>query len=282
MTSHTGRPKKMRWRVLSYLMRTTGRSSDGIALGYTHGFDSGQMLDYVYENRAGGRYLIGKLADRSYLNAIGWRGIRSRKELLKAILLTMVQERREAGLPSTILDIASGPGRYLLETCQALSGTGSIEDVTVIGRDLDPVGLELGRQRAGSLGFTGIRYETGDACDPASLATVEPGPDIVVASGLYELLDPQQIQRSMRGVHGILPTGGRFVFTTQVNHPQLELIANVLTNRNGDPWVMECRSLAQTEGWAREAGFEVLSSRMEPVGLYGITVCEKRTERPAS
>src|SRR5262249_26770527 len=63
------------------LLKTVGNLSDGIRLGNRHGFDSGVMLDYVYKNQAGGRLLIGRLMDRIYLNAIGWRGIRLRRRL---------------------------------------------------------------------------------------------------------------------------------------------------------------------------------------------------------
>lgn len=257
-------------------MRTAGRASDGIALGYQRGFDSGPMLDYVYENRARGRMLIGRFVDRIYLDAIGWRAIRARKEVLKGILIEIIAERSRMRQKSVVLDIASGPGRYLQEVCIDLRSKGQFEDVTVICRDLDLSGLEQGRKRAAALELTAIRFEPGDACDPVSLGSVTPRPNIVVASGLYELLDPDLIRRSMLGVQQALAPGGFFVFTTQVHHPQLELIANTLTNRHGEPWVMVCRPLEEVEGWARSAGFEVLSSGIEGVGLFGITTCRKR------
>ena len=44
------------------------------------------MLDYVYRNRSSGITPLGKLIDWSYLNAIGWKGIRLRKENLERLL----------------------------------------------------------------------------------------------------------------------------------------------------------------------------------------------------
>lgn len=269
------RGKPLRWRILSLVLRTLGRTSNGISLGFTYGFDSGEMLDYVYENRARGRLLIGRLVDRVYLNAVGWRAIRARKEALKTLLSELLLERDQEGLSTTVLDIASGPGRYLQEVCLNLRAQGRMEGVTVICRDLDPVGVEQGRRRAAEFELTSFRYEEGDACDPASLLTVAPQPDIAIASGLYELLDPPLIQRSMEGVYQLLPSGGRFMFTTQVKHPQLELIANTLTNRHGQPWVMVCRPLSETEEWARQAGFTLVSSRMDDVGLFGLSLSQK-------
>jgi hypothetical protein len=98
---------------------------------------------------------------------------------------------------------------------------------------------------------------------------------VVVASGIYELLDAAAIERSLAGCHALLPAGGQIVFTTQVHHPQLELIAQVLPNRHGQPWVMECRSVAEVEGYARAAGFRDLTSRLEPFGLFAVTVGTK-------
>jgi SAM-dependent methyltransferase len=262
----------LKWRALSALLRTLGRTSDGIDLGYRRGFDSGPMLDYVYANRAHGRLLFGQLVDRIYLDTIGWRAIRARKTLLEETLRAEVAHRQQRPTGrTTILDVAAGPGRYLIETVQALGEDG----LTVICRDLDPAGLEQGRRLARAAGLGAIRYEQGNACDPASLATVEPHPDIAIASGLYELLHPDPIRRSMAGLQAILPSGGLLIFTTQVAHPQLELIANVLPNRFGRPWVMENRPLATVEAWAREAGFGQLSSRTEPHGIFAVTVARK-------
>lgn len=67
-------------------MRTLGRASQGIRLGWQTGFDSGASLDYVYENQARGHGPLGRFLDRRYLDGIGWRGIRVRKENLQRVL----------------------------------------------------------------------------------------------------------------------------------------------------------------------------------------------------
>jgi SAM-dependent methyltransferase len=263
---------RLKWRALSLVMRTVGRASDGIRLGYAQGFDSGPMLDYVYANRAGGRWLYGPLADRVYLNSIGWRAIRARKALLQEVLRREIAANRARGTATVVLDVAAGPGRYLQELVAEQAGAG---DLTVICRDLDTAGLEQGRQQAHARGLRGIRFERGDACDAASLAQVQPRPNVVVASGVYELLEPALVQRSLAGVYALLPEGGRLVFTTQVQHPQLDLIANVLVNRHGEPWVMECRAAAAVEGWATAAGFRPVATHLEPNGLYTVSMLEK-------
>ena len=62
----------LNWTVQRFFLKAISPLSRGIALGWRHGFDSGESLDYVYTNRPN------SLVDRIYLNSPGWRGIRQR------------------------------------------------------------------------------------------------------------------------------------------------------------------------------------------------------------
>jgi alpha-beta hydrolase superfamily lysophospholipase len=114
-------PGGLRFAPVRWLMKGPGRLSRGIDLGWKHGYDSGLMLDYIYENRAQGMTPLGRIIDRCYLNAIGWRGIRVRRALLEQALRRTIAQTHAAGRPVRLLDIASGPGRYVLETIQAFN-----------------------------------------------------------------------------------------------------------------------------------------------------------------
>ncbi|GAA0915575.1 class I SAM-dependent methyltransferase family protein [Nonomuraea longicatena] len=250
----------MKWWLMRLLLRTVGRLSRGIRIGYRHGFDSGTMLDYVYADRSHGALLIGRLIDRVYLNAVGWRAIRARRDLLGDVLREEISARAGRAL---ILDVAAGPGRYLLDVAREQP------DVEVVCRDLAPAGLELGRRRAAARGLTNVRFERGDAFDPAPLGRPA---DIVVVSGLYELiLDDDTIRESFVRLRDLLAPDGVLVFTTQTQHPQLEFIANVLPNRDGELWVMKCRQAEQLHAWALAAGYGDAVSRRERVGLFTVT-----------
>ncbi|WP_172383812.1 class I SAM-dependent methyltransferase family protein [Streptomyces sp. MNP-20] len=259
--------RNLKWAVLRGLLCTVGRSSAGIRIGYRHGFDSGTMLDYVYVNRARGALGVGRLVDRVYLDAVGWRAIRARRDLLQRVLREQVERR--PGRPVRVLDVAAGPGRYLHDLAAAYGP----ERVRVVCRDLAEAGLRQGESLARARGLTNVSYETGDAFEP------EPpragAPDVIVVSGLYELLlEDDTVRTSIKRLRGLLAPGGVLVCTTQTRHPQLDFIANVLPNREGRLWIMKCRNAALTEGWAREAGFETVRSRREEVGLFAVTVCE--------
>lgn len=258
---------KAKWALTRMALGTVGRLGDGVRIGYRHGFDSGTMLDYVYRNEPNGRLGVGRLIDRVYLNSVGWRAIRARRELLTEILRSEIERREDV---VRILDVAAGPGRYLQDLAEAHP-----HRVRVLCRDLATDGLRRGAAQAAERGLDNMRYERGDAFDPGPMPFLDGQPDVIVVSGLYELmLTGRVIAESMKRLRGLLAPGGILVFTTQERHPQLEFIANVLPNRDGDPWVMECREADTTEQWARDAGFTTVTSRREGVGLFAVTKAE--------
>jgi hypothetical protein len=251
-----------------HLLNTVGRSSDSIRLGLRCGFDSGEMMDRIYANRPSGRFGIGWVCDWLYLNQIGCKGLRGRKALLKGVLRHTLASQHRQGTRPVIVDIASGPANYLVETLSEVR----IPEVQAIARDLDRGGLCRGESLARSLGVSNIRYQHADALDAASLSALDPAPTLMVSSGFYEILnDDGLVRRSMGLVRQSLPDGGVFIFTTQFNHPQVELI-KALPNRAGESWVMKNRSIREVETWARAAGFSQVQTTIEPYGLFSVSV----------
>ena len=265
----TNRLKNAQWAAMRLLLGSVGRLSEGVRIGYRHGFDSGQMLDYVYVDKAHGALGVGRIIDRVYLNAVGWRAIRARHELLKDVLRKEIAER---GGDVFVLDVASGPGRCLQDLVEE-HGDGPDGSLRVECRDLDRAGLAQGEERARERGLEGISYVHGNALDPLPC---DPAPDVIVVSGLYELLlDDAVIAASVQRLRGLLAPGGVLVYTTQTRHPQLAFIANVLPNRDGTLWVMKCRPVELAEEWAAAAGCTGVASRREAVGLFTVTTARR-------
>ena len=115
---------------MKWVLKTVARASDGIRLGWRTGFDSGLTLDYVYENRPRGTAPIGRLIDRAYLTSIGWRGIRQRRVHVEQLLRQAIDRVSARGSGARVVDIAAGPGRYLLETLRSAP-----QPVTALLRD---------------------------------------------------------------------------------------------------------------------------------------------------
>ena len=114
-------PKRFSFAAQRVGLGSFCRLSRGVQVGWRTGFDSGESLDYIYENDPRGWSPFGRLIDRQYLDAIGWRGIRQRKTHLHRMIGLAIERTHAAGLPVRLLDIAAGPGRYLLEIVRSYS-----------------------------------------------------------------------------------------------------------------------------------------------------------------
>jgi SAM-dependent methyltransferase len=246
------------------LLRTVGNLSDGIRLGNRNGFDSGVMLDYVYKNQAGGRLLIGKLMDRIYLNTIGWRGIRLRKELVIQCLKGGVAEQLRRKTRIRFLDLACGGGEYDIEVLKGIPPHRVESEL----RDYKPENIAQAMQNAEAHGLKNIRFKQADAFDADNYRERW---DIIVASGFWEIIeDDRLVKECMLNAARCLDPGGRLIFTIQPDHPQLELIARTLTSHTGKPWVMRLRSLPLFQSWMNEAGLGYVSHHLEKHGIFGV------------
>lgn len=263
------------WFILQRAsLGSLGRLSQGIRIGHATGFDSGESLDYVYENKARGRLILGKIIDHFYLNAIGWRGIRQRRACMNQALRYALQAARARGMQLQLMDVAGGAGRYLLD---AMADESVGKDLKILCRDWSESALATGRKTAEHMGLSDrIEHRRGDAFDEGSLASVEPKPGIAVVSGLYELFpDNARIQRSLRGLHAAVAAGGYLIYTGQPWHPQVEMIARTLTNRDGDFWVMRRRPQGEMDALVEAAGFKKEKQWIDDFGIFTVSVARK-------
>ncbi|MEH6415796.1 bifunctional alpha/beta hydrolase/class I SAM-dependent methyltransferase [Pseudomonas sp. CGJS7] len=264
----------LRWRFVRAGLRFGGKLSEGIKLGLDTGFDSGSSLDYVYRNEARGGGPLGRMVDRNYLEAIGWRGIRVRRTHLHELLREAMRRLRAAGLPVDAVDIAAGHGRYALE---ALAGEGERAD-SIRLRDYSTLNVDKGRALIEALGAGAVaRFDQGDAFDRNALAGLDPKPTLAVVSGLYELFpDNDLVRRSLEGLAAAVPPGGFLVYTGQPWHPQLEFIARALTShRGGEAWVMRRRSQQEMDDLVRAAGFAKVDQRIDAWGIFTVSLAQR-------
>ena len=268
-------PKNLQFAMVRTSMRSLGRLSRGIRLGLETGFDSGSTLDYVYRNVAEGVTPIGTMIDRSYLDSIGWRGIRVRKENLGRAIVSAAQRLAASGHPVRIADIAAGHGRYVLEAVEKLER----RPESIFLRDYSDINVRDGTALIAEKKLQDIgRFVKADAFDEESVAAIDPRPTIGIVSGLYELFPGNaQVSASLRGMGRAVPPGGFLVYTGQPWHPQLELIARTLTShRGGSAWVMRRRTQLEMDQLVREAGFEKLDQWTDDWGIFTVSLAAKR------
>jgi len=225
--------------LLRFLMHTLGLLSNGIRIGINTGFDSGLSLDYVYKNKPSGFTLLGKLIDAGYLNSIGWKGIRQRKINIKAAINSAISDINKQNKPVRIMDIASGPGRYLLEIAKEHHQS----DLKVLIRDHDIKNINSSKAIAQELGLNNAEFLLADAFEPSSYQKQEFRPNIVIVSGLFELFsDNDLVEKAISGITSIIDDNSYVIYSGQPWHPQLELISQTLNNRDNNRWVMRRRT----------------------------------------
>ncbi len=264
-------PGGRRYVPVRWALETVGRLSEGMRLGWRTGFDSGLTLDYVYENHPRGVTPVGLLIDRAYLSSIGWRGIRQRRVHLQRLLASTIERVHAERRPAHVLDLAAGPGRYVLESIHAARAP-----VTALLRDSRAENIEAGKALCTSLGLRGVSFERGDAFDRTSVASLRPRPTIAIVSGLYELFPENAlVMASLRGLADAVEPGGYLLYTNQPWHPQLEFIARTLINRDGRPWIMRRRTQAEMDELVRTAGFRKISMEIDQWGIFSVSLAER-------
>ncbi|MBQ9351935.1 bifunctional alpha/beta hydrolase/class I SAM-dependent methyltransferase [Phyllobacterium sp.] len=266
--------KGLYWAIYRSSIRFSALFSKGLKTGVETGFDSGSTLDYVYENEPRGMGPGGRLIDKQFLNAIGWRGIRQRKLHLQELIGFALTRLKDAGHTTHILDIAAGHGRYVLDAI----AKSAVKPTSVRLQDYAPINVGAGRKSIAERGIQDIAsFHQADAFDAAELAAIQPAPDLAIVSGLYELFpDNALIKRSLGGLATSMQSGSMLIYTNQPWHPQLEMIARALTShRGGEAWVMRRRTQAEMDQLVAAAGFRKIDQLVDEWGIFTVSIAER-------
>ena len=262
------------WYTTRLSLKLGGFLSAGVKLGHETGFDSGSTLDYIYKNEARGISPVGKLIDSSYLNAIGWRGIRQRKLNIEEMMRKASSLLSNQGKPIHIMDVASGHGRYILE---AINKAETKSD-SILLRDYSNLNIEQGNTLIKEKGLGDIAsFVKADAFDSESYRRDGAMTTLGVVSGLYELFpDNKLIRQSLEGFSSAIESGGYLIYTGQIWHPQLEMIARALTShRQGQAWVMRRRTQEEMDQLVAAAGFKKIDQRIDEFGIFTVSLAQK-------
>ena len=252
---------KLEADALTELYGAPGNPSWGLVYGA--GVENYQLTD-------------GRFADRTYLDAIGWRGIRIRKQHIEALLAKAAALLRADSQPVRIMDIAAGHGRYALEAALAVNAD------HVLLRDYSELNVTGGRALIQQLGLENkAQFTLADAFDAQSIAAVTPKPTLAIVSGLYELFpENAPIQASLAGVHQALEAGAYLIYTNQPWHPQLELIARTLTSHRqkdgiNSSWIMRRRTQREMDQLVANAGFEKIDQWSDTWGIFSVSLAKR-------
>lgn len=249
-----------------WMLHHLGFLSKGMRVGLKYGFDSGMSLDYVYRNQAQGCGPIGRWIDKGYLNAIGWRGVRIRREHLIATVEERIETLKQRNEPVKILDIAGGTGNYLFDIKR------KFPEIEVVINDFSEANIAFGEAQIQQQGLQNIRFTRLDCFNKDSYRQLNFEPNIVIISGIFELFgDNELVCKAISGALSALQPGGFLVYTGQPWHPQLKMIAFVLNNHQERDWIMRRRSQRELDSLFAFYGLTKYGMKLDNFGIFTVS-----------
>lgn len=248
---------------------TIGKVSEGMAIGIKHGFDSGASLDYVYKNEPKGKLGFGKFMDKNYLEAIGWKGIRIRKQHLLQLVEEHILNLQKEGRPVKILDIAGGTGNYLFDIKE------KFPDTDIVINEFMQANIDIGEKVIKEKNYKKIRFTNFDCFDENTYHKLDFRPNITIISGIFELFgDNEMTSKAVQGVESISEQKSFIVYTGQPWHPQLKMIAYVLNNHQKKDWIMRRRSQKELDRMMAFNNVEKSKMLIDDFGIFTVSTGE--------
>ncbi|MGE6765754.1 class I SAM-dependent methyltransferase family protein [Serratia sp. NPDC071084] len=266
--------KRLYWWANKLALKHIGQYATAIKLGLKTGFDSGASLDCIYQNQPSGRYFLGKIIDRYYLNNIGFHCTRIRKMHVEELMLLAVDALVRQQKNIKLLDTAAGHGRYILETVSKIK----YPIAHILMRDFEPSNVLHGQALIRQNNLEGIAtFEQGDAFSCVDLETLPEDRTLTIVSGFYELFsDNRLVQTSLEGIAKASEQDGYLIYTTKLWNPKLEYMARVLnSHKTGEYWRLRRRTQREIDQLVSGAGFVKVTQRIDPWGMFSVTLAQK-------
>jgi Putative methyltransferase len=261
-------PRAWRFGALALASRVGALVSDGLRVGYAHGFDSGPFMAHVYANRPAGRTALGRWLDGRLLSRRTCVAFREIRELARQAVIDAIDA--QDGEAPVIADLAAGPAPYLLE------GIATRPGATAFVCDIDPAALAQAQAAARRLGVADrVRTLRADAFDRDALRALEPRPDVVIELGLYGIYhDDGLIERHFEDLAELVAPQ-QIVLNVQTQNPEIEYIARVWRDHRGERCVWRLRSAERLLGWAAGAGYAARTVAADSEGIYRVARLER-------
>lgn len=235
----------MKYFILKIFLKTIGQLSEGVRLGWRTGFDSGVMLEYIYENKPRGFGPIGRFLDKMYISNEVWDGVRSRREFL----IKQIKEAVTSFEKPQIYDLAAGMGSYLFFVDK--------DKAIITAGDFEAEAVEKGNAKVSEAKRNDIKFVVHNAFNKESFAVKQA--DILVSSGFFDILvKDEEIKTVLKNGSEITKQGSKWIFTIQEHHPDLEMIKKSMIDLHKGEWDLVPRKAELLVDWAKEYGWELV------------------------
>ncbi len=232
----------------------------------------GLFVDYVYRNKPSGYNKMGNIVDRILLNLPVAKATKEKKDRLYSILNAEIGKNILNNKITKIVDLGSGPARYLAE----LSLGRNREELQSICLDIDNSSLKKGKLI--SMGSP-IEYRLGNITKLRRYKKLSQKigwrPNIVVVSTCYEFLSDGVVRASIEDVYNNLDTGGMLIIVAQVENPSKKLFEYLSVKQNNSGNRLLYRAPFIIKKWLIEAGFKQINISTDEWNIYSYFIGKK-------
>jgi len=237
-----------------------GRKS---SMGYA---DSGINFDHIYKNTPSGYIWIGRFVDKILLSLPAAKATRERKDKIVEILRVEVEKNKNRGIRTKIVDLASGPSRYLVELISE-----DFHDWTeALCFDIDKRSLAYGKKLSGNKPIIFKRSNVTKIGNKYKNLSdrIKWKPNCILISGLLEYLDDSAVKKIFNDCFSNIDNNGLALFVTQKNNPNRKLIEKVGLTKTGKSWTLSYRVPEILAGWMTNAGYRDIRYTIDRWGMY--------------
>ncbi len=237
---------------------------------------TGYNFDHMYENKAEGYSVVGKLVDRVLLSLPAVRATRNRKMNIHKILMNEIENHKIENKTTRIVDIACGAGRYLLDVSKVFQG----KSIETLGVDSDLRSIAKGEElaRKYNVAEASLRFLRGNVFRLRLLKrlgrNIEWRPNIIVSSGLTVYIDDEKVLDMLKQVYDGLERDGLFLVDSQESNPSRKLMEKVCNTKDG-AWILYYRPPAIWRKWLYEIGFRDIRVSSDRWNMYNICTARK-------
>ncbi|OGW84329.1 MAG: hypothetical protein A2987_05545 [Omnitrophica bacterium RIFCSPLOWO2_01_FULL_45_10] len=236
--------------------------------------DSGLNLDHMYLGCARGIGKFGNFIDGVLLNFPSVKATRKKRAILIKVLSNEVANNVINNKTSRIVDLASGPSRYLIDLVTKFYQ----HNVEVLCIDNDKFSVNFGRRITHN---KPIRYTKANIFKLETLKRFSKNvkwiPNIIVITGFFETHDNNIMRKILSEIFTNLAEGGLVLFTSQMDNPSKVLMEKIGKTRNGSPWLLYFRKPDELRRSLIEIGFKDVIISIDEWGIYEYCTGRKYT-----
>ncbi|NQU94845.1 MAG: class I SAM-dependent methyltransferase family protein [Candidatus Omnitrophica bacterium] len=227
--------------------------------------DSGLNIDHMYRNRPKGVTRVGKFVDGVLLNLPSVKATRRKKDIIMKILRNEIANNILLNKKSKILDIASGPARYIVDVLT----TYNQDKIDVLCLDSDKRSINFGKALAGK---RPIRYAKANVFKLAHLKALSRRiswiPNIIITTGFFEMLSDATFEDMLKDAYSHLEKNGLILFTAQSDNPSKKLMSKIGKKQDGQSWNMFFRTPEYLREMMINLNFRDVIISVDQWGMY--------------